>query len=104
MQIIELLAKDKIVEMLACNICKQGLTADVKDLCQMVYLILLEYPEDKIVDLYETKCIRFFLARILVNQFRSSNSPYHRDFRKFRERSNDITEYDFIDASTELNR
>ena len=39
--IIETLAKDRRVEALVENIAHHSLTADLKDLCQMVYLILL---------------------------------------------------------------
>lgn len=85
--IIETLAKEKRVEALVENIAHHSLTADLKDLCQMVYLILLEYDEAKILDLWENDQINFFLARIIINQYRSSNSPFHALFRKFQERS-----------------
>ena len=82
--IIEILAKERRVEALVENIAHHSLTADLKDLCQMVYLILLEYDEDKLQDLWEHNQMRFFLARIIVNQYRSSYSPFHIQFRKFR--------------------
>ena len=68
------------------NIAHHALTADLKDLCQMVYLILLEYDEGKLQDLWENDQINFFLARIIINQYRSSNSPFHYLFRRFQER------------------
>lgn len=85
--IIETLAKEKRVEALVENIAHHPLTADLKDLCQMVYLILLEYDEAKLQDLWENDQINFFLARIIINQYRSSNSPFHSIFRKMQERS-----------------
>ena len=85
--IIETLAKEKRVEAIVENIAHHSLTADLKDLCQMVYLILLEYDDAKILDLWENDQINFFLARIIINQYRSSNSPFHALFRKFQERS-----------------
>lgn len=87
MTIIETLAREKRVEALVENIAHHALTADLKDLCQMVYLILLEYDETKLLDLWENNQINFFLARIILNQYRSSNSPFHTIFRKFQERS-----------------
>ena len=69
------------------NIAHHSLTADLKDLCQMVYMILLEYDEAKLQDLWENDQMNFFLARIILNQYRSSNSPFHTIFRKFQERS-----------------
>ena len=85
--IIETLAEEKRVEALVENIAHHSLTADLKDLCQMVYMILLEYDEVKLQDLWENDQINFFLARIILNQYRSSNSPFHTIFRKFQERS-----------------
>ena len=85
--IIETLANEKRVEALVENIAHHTLTADLKDLCQMVYMILLEYDETKLLDLWENDQINFFLARIIINQYRSSNSPFHTIFRKFQERS-----------------
>ena len=84
--IIETLAKEKRVEALVENIAHHSLTADLKDLCQMVYLVLLEYDETKLLDLWENDQINFFLARVIVNQYRSSNSPFHTIFRKMQER------------------
>lgn len=85
--IIEILAKERRVEALVENIAHHSLTADLKDLCQMVYLILLEYDESKLQDLWENGQINFFLVRIILNQYRSSNSPFHAIFRKYQERS-----------------
>ena len=82
---------------MVCNIAHQSLTADLKDLVQMVYLILLEYDEQKLQDLWENQQMSFFLARIIINQFRSSNSPFYTIFRKFQERSADITGMDWSD-------
>ena len=85
--IIETLARERRVEALVENIAHHSLTADLKDLCQMVYLVLLEYDETKLLDLWENNQINFFLARVIINQYRSSNSPFHTIFRKFQERS-----------------
>lgn len=95
--IVNEIAKGKMVESMVQNIAHQSLTADLKDLSQMVYLILLEYDEAKLQDLWVNKQMPYFLARIIINQFRSSNSPYHTIFRKFQERSADITGMDWID-------
>lgn len=86
MTIIQTLAQERRVEALVENIAHHSLTADLKDLCQMVYLVLLEYDDDKILDLWENDQINFFLARIIINQYRSSNSPFHTIFRKMQER------------------
>lgn len=83
--IIEQIASERMVEAMVQNIAHQSLNDDLSDLCQMVYLILLEYDESKLQDLWEHNQIKFFLARIIVNQYRSSTSTFHITFRKFRE-------------------
>ena len=100
--IIETLAQEKRVEALVENIAHHSLTADLKDLCQMVYLILLEYDESKLQDLWENGQINFFLVRIILNQYRSSNSPFHAIFRKYQERSLSIGDGISINALDKL--
>jgi hypothetical protein len=96
-EIVTEIANERMVETMVQNIAHQSLNADLKDLCQMVYLILLEYDETRLQDLWNNHQMQFFLARIIINQFRSSNSPYHTIFRKFQERSADITGMDWSD-------
>jgi hypothetical protein len=95
--IVNEIANGRVVETMVCNIAHQSLTADLKDLVQMVYLILLEYDEDKIVELWEHHQMQYFLARIIINQYRSSNSPFHTIYRKFQEKACDITGMDWED-------
>lgn len=97
-EIVAMLARKRIVETMVQNIAHQPLSADLKDLVQMVYMILLEYDDAKILDLWTHGQIRFFIARIIINQFRSSNSPFHAIYRKWQERSCDIASMDFIDG------
>lgn len=83
-QIIETIARKRKVERLIENIAHHSLTADLCDLSQMVYLILLEYDEQKLQDLWENNQMNFFIVRIIVNQYNSVNSPFYTTFRKFR--------------------
>lgn len=89
-EIVERLAREKMVEAMVENIARQPLDADLRDLAQMVYLILLEYDEDKLVDLYEHGQIRFFVARVIINQYRSVNSPFYKLFRKYARKAEDL--------------
>lgn len=82
--IIEHIANERMVESMVENIAHQALNDDLSDLCQMIYVLLLEYDEEKLQDLWEHNQIRSFLARIIVNQYRSSTSSFHYTFRKFR--------------------
>ena len=90
MEIIEQLAREKRVETMLANIAKKPVSGTMEDLCQMVYLILLEYDDAKIMDLWENGQINFFLARILLNQYRSTNSPFYKLFRKYESKATDI--------------
>ena len=83
-EIIEAIAKDRMVETMVTNIAHKPMSADLEDLSQMVYLILLEYDEKKLQDLWEHNQMHFFIARIIINQYNSVNSPFHTIFRKFR--------------------
>ena len=83
-EIIEAIAKDRMVETMVTNIAHKPMSADLEDLSQMVYLILLEYDEKKLQDLWINNQMHFFIARIIINQYNSVNSPFHTIFRKFR--------------------
>ena len=82
MEMVTILARERRVETMVENIAKQPLSADLKDLAQMVYVILLEYDESRLLDLWEHGQINFFIARIILNQYRSVNSPFYKLFRK----------------------
>ena len=65
-EIIEDLARNRVVEETVKNIAhSHQLTSELQDLAQSVYVILLEYDEAKLVDLYESKALGFFLTRII---------------------------------------
>ena len=90
-EIAATLARERRVETMVQNIAHaRTLSADLKDLCQMVYLILLTYDADKIVDLWENNQINFFLARVIRTNLTSTRSPYAAQITRFRKRSNPL--------------
>lgn len=93
-EIVERLAKERRVEAMVQNIAHAPLSADLKDLCQMVYLVLLEYDADKIADLWDNNQMDFFIARIILNQYRTGHSPFHDTIRKPRELSRSLDGFD----------
>lgn len=93
MEIVERIAVERRVETILRNIAKTPITGDLQDLCQMVYVILLEFDEDKIVELWERDEINFFIARVLMNQFQSVRSPFFRVYRKRQRRQVPIEDY-----------
>lgn len=84
------IAQERRVETMVENIAKTPLTPDLKDLSQMVYLILLEYDESKLRDLWDHGQMNFFIARIILNQYRSTNSPFYKLFRKYARKAEEI--------------
>ena len=90
-EIVAALGKERRVEAMVQNIAHaHELTADLRDLCQMVYLLLLTYDPDKIVDLWENQQINFFLARVIRTNLTSTRSPYAAQITRFRQRSNPL--------------
>ena len=80
-EVVEIIAKEKMVETAIANIAKTN--SDVlNDLSQEIYLDLLEKDEQKIVKLYETNQIRFFVVRMILNNLFSKNSPFYQTFKK----------------------
>lgn len=82
-EILTILGKDRTVEHIVENIARSSLTPDLKDLCQMVYQILMELPEEKVLGLWKRGQMRFFIARLVMNQYRSSSSPFYITYRKY---------------------
>lgn len=100
-EIVEHLAKRKVVEHLVENITRRAATsANMQDLIQIIYLALLEYDSEKIEDLWERGQIKFFIVRIIINQYRTDHSPFADSIRKFARRSKDLKGFDCIDKTT----
>lgn len=87
--IVEELCNEGLVEELCTNMGVSPLYKD--DLIQEVYMILLEYREDKIIEMYEKKQLKFFIVRIIQNQYNSNNSPFYKKYKKY---------YTIIDGNT----
>lgn len=82
--IINELAKEKTVETLCTNMGVEQAYLD--DLVQEIYLILLEYDEGKMIKMYERKQLKFFIVRIIMNQYFSKNSPFYKKYKLYDQR------------------
>ena len=51
------------------------------DLFQELMLILLEYNEQKLIDIYNKGYYKWFLVKTLTNQFNSNSSPFNKKYR-----------------------
>ena len=80
-EVVNIIAKEKMVEQIVSNIAKSSDDL-LNDLVQEIYLDLLSKSEEKIVNLYETNQLRFFIVRMVTNNLFSKNSPYYQTFKK----------------------
>lgn len=76
-EIVAELARNRVVEEMCCNIAHvPSITADLQDLSQIIYVALLEYPDALLIDLAKDSAIRFFIARMIINQWNTAHSPF----------------------------
>lgn len=89
-QIINELAKNKVIEKLVANISPEDNSPDTSDLSQLIYLTLLEKPNALIEDLYSKGELIFYVIRIITRNVYSTTSPYYRTIKKFKNKTTDI--------------
>jgi hypothetical protein len=95
-EIINELAQEKIVEELVSNITKSN-SFEIGDLIQDIYVFLLDYNDDKIIELYENKQLKYFIVRMIYNNYFSVNSRYYYKYKKFINNSTQIEDlYDKV--------
>lgn len=92
-QIINELAKNKVIEKLVANISPEGDSPDTSDLSQLIYLTLLEKPNALIEDLYNKGELIFYVIRIITRNVYSTTSPYYRTIKKFKNKTTDINDF-----------
>lgn len=81
-QIIRELAQQKKIEELVDNITKTS-SFELDDLVQDIYVNLLEYDAEKLIKLYESKQLIFFIVRMIYNNYFSKTSRYYYKYKKF---------------------
>lgn len=86
---VNIIAKQKMVETIVSNIAKSSDDL-LNDLIQEIYLDLLQKDDKKIVKLYESNQIRYFITRIVINNIHSKNSPYWCKIKSFSHNMNEI--------------
>ena len=55
---------------------------DYEDLLHETILALYNTDKEKIKDIIEQKKLTFYIVRIMMNQYHSNTSPYHKKYRK----------------------
>lgn len=75
--IINKIAKDRMVETIISNVTKNNGLEDYKDLANDIYLELLEKDEEVIDNLYEKGNLNFFITRMVLNNVDSKTSRFY---------------------------
>jgi hypothetical protein len=73
-----------------------------EELRQDVFLTICEYNQEKIIDMHERKCLKFFIVRIGLNQFRSKNSKFYYQNFKNQRISDNIIDDELIENSDHI--
>lgn len=89
-EIVEALGRQRRVEYFVRIYARRPLDADLQDLSQIVYLSLLRMDEDKLVDLWDSGDIDFYLRRVIRTQLFGNRSDYEREILRFRRRTCEI--------------
>lgn len=75
-KIIEELAQNKTIETIIQNVVASD-DDTLNDLSQMLYEDLLMKDDEKIIQLYKSKQLQFFLTRMVLNSVNSKTSRYY---------------------------
>ena len=82
--IIQDIHNKQIVEQIVYTVGRDEERADLDDLIQDIYVILLTKQKKLIQKMYEAKELSFYIAQIAVRQLRSKACPYYRQYKRSR--------------------
>jgi hypothetical protein len=91
-EIVAELAKNRVIEDIVTNVAQNPQDDTLKDLAQMLYEDLLMKDEDKIVQLYESEQLQYFITRMVLNSINSKTSRYYYLFAKFNNKIQELME------------
>lgn len=78
----------RVEEMIARIVPKRG--PEMDDLAQIIYLALLEAPEDVIVSAEQEGWLNFRIVRMIRNQYFRKSSTYKNLFDRYTKRATDL--------------
>jgi hypothetical protein len=52
------------------------------DLRQEVAVVVCEWPDEKVIDLYEKGVLDFYVVRVILNMIKSNTSPFYKKYRQ----------------------
>ena len=80
-EVIKELYKTKLIKELMNNMGVKR--QDYADLEQEIYVILWEYNTNKIIQMYKKKQLKWFIIKLIQNQYFSINSPFYKNYKKY---------------------
>jgi RNA polymerase sigma factor (sigma-70 family) len=81
----------------------KGNKVDAQDLVQDLYVIILEYDQEKIKKIVENGHLVFWSARVLMNQYVRTNSAFKtKYYTKLRTENYDVKNFKYFDGIEEL--
>lgn len=82
-KILEEIDKSKLLYELFSNmnVAKE----EFDDLRQEIYMIILNHDANKIIEMYEKKQLKYWLVRVITNQYFSRYSTYYYKYKKYYE-------------------
>lgn len=87
-EIVEQVSGD--VKSIIENMCVKDEHKD--DLFEEIILILLTYDNGKLFQAYRNSQIKFFIARVICNQYYSTHSYFYKTYKKWEDNKYDLIE------------
>jgi len=81
-QIIEKLFRDKFIQNIIKKYTTKLTNEDEEDVVQEIFLVLLEMPEEEIVQLFNNNQLNFYIVKIIKNQLLSTTSKVFKLYLK----------------------
>ena len=86
------IARNRIVEDLILKITHHSSISDeLEDLAQIIYFALLQTDSSLLEHLVSSRELKFYITRMIMNQYYSVNSPFYAEIRRFKDRSSEIS-------------
>ena len=90
--VINHIARERWVEGIINNVAG-NIDDTLKDLSQEIYIDLLSKDDEKIVEMFNSNQLKFFVTRMITNQVFSKNSPYYCTWKKNITKEENIDDY-----------
>ena len=88
-EIVALLGKQRVIEQLVQSLTQSPYK---DDLCQDLYIDLLNKDENLITGMYYRGELLYFIRRMVSNNINSTTSPFYQKYERFRSLSTDLND------------